>query len=156
MAPQYGDERLINVAGFLTGKAWPNLGIPYSLQIDNAFCLPISKAKLNPWNVFVLTYLFFAVEVVVSPLTSWAGLNMSKASTICGRAGPSAATVIKPSPRCRLPPTGSVATTTTIGLIRVCEPPPTAPASPPSSSRPAGAASGFPPDGFSVSDYQDA
>lgn len=66
-AAQYGDERLINVAGFLTEKAWPNLGIPFSLQIDNAFSMSSPKAKLNPWNVFVRTCLFFGVEVVVSP-----------------------------------------------------------------------------------------
>ncbi|MGI8516937.1 MAG: integrase core domain-containing protein [Acidimicrobiia bacterium] len=63
----YLDQRLINVAGFLTGKAWPTLGIPYSLQIDNAFCLYFPRAKLKPWNVFVRTCLFFGVEVVVSP-----------------------------------------------------------------------------------------
>lgn len=66
-ASQYGNERLTNVAGFLAEKAWPTLGIPFSLQIDNAFCLPFPRAKLNPWNVFVRTCLFFGVEVVVSP-----------------------------------------------------------------------------------------
>jgi hypothetical protein len=43
------------------------MGIPHSLQVDGAFSLALPNLKLNPWNVFVRTCLFFGAEVVVSP-----------------------------------------------------------------------------------------
>lgn len=64
-AAQYPNRRLVNAAAFFTDKAWPTLGIPWSVQLDNAFCY--TTHKLDPWNLFIRTCLFFGVEVVISP-----------------------------------------------------------------------------------------
>lgn len=64
---QYPDERLWRTVGFLTGRAWPALSIPFHLQTDGAFVAQAPGAGLRPFNPFVRCCLFFGVEVVISP-----------------------------------------------------------------------------------------
>jgi hypothetical protein len=66
-AAQYPNERLTHASTFLLERAWPALGIPHSLQVDGAFCLTLPNRKLHPWNVFVRTCLALGAEVVISP-----------------------------------------------------------------------------------------
>lgn len=66
-AAQYPNQRLHHAVRFLTERAWAHLGIPFSLQVDGAFCLAFPNQKLSPWNVFVRTCLAWGVEVVISP-----------------------------------------------------------------------------------------
>lgn len=66
-AAQYPNERLHHAVAFLTERAWPALGIPFSLHVDGAFSLGPPNRKLSPWNVFVRACLSLGAEVVVSP-----------------------------------------------------------------------------------------
>lgn len=64
---QYPTQQLTHAVEFFTERAWPTLGIPWSLQVDGAFSLALPDRPAALWNVFVRTCLFFGVEVIITP-----------------------------------------------------------------------------------------
>lgn len=72
-AAQYPHQRLRFGVGFLCERAWPTLGIPWTLQVDNQFVS--TSHRRHPWTIWTRVCLYFGVELVVSPPRELGWLN---------------------------------------------------------------------------------
>jgi transposase len=64
-AAQYRTQQLVNTVEFLTGHAWPTLGIPLALSADNQFCW--TTHRHHPWTLWTRACLLFGAEAIVTP-----------------------------------------------------------------------------------------
>ena len=62
---QYLNRKTLTAVTFLVERAWPKLSIPQGMSVDNAFTKTTHKDV--PFTMWVLTNLYFGVEVIVGP-----------------------------------------------------------------------------------------
>jgi transposase len=64
-AAQYPNQTQLCAVRFLTEIAWPRLGIPNTIQVDNQFVA--TSHRHNPWTLWTRACLYFGAELVVAP-----------------------------------------------------------------------------------------
>jgi len=62
---QYLDRKILTAVTFVVERAWPKLSIPQGISTDNAFAKTTHKDI--PFTMWVMTCLYFGVEVIVGP-----------------------------------------------------------------------------------------